>query len=191
MKIIDLIQEIEDILETSGGIPLSGRVLVDGDEIRDILHELKDAMPKSIQEAEKIKNERTQILTQAREQAQKLLQATKLQSSRIMEEARRASAKMVDEDELTYRVQFEAEEMMRETTQSMLELKADTIDYIDELFYSFQQQMDDLRINYAEEMVREMNDLFENVHQTVSSSRRELRSMASGLEYEMNENQGE
>ena len=29
MKVIDLIQEIEDILETAGGFPLTGKVMVD------------------------------------------------------------------------------------------------------------------------------------------------------------------
>ena len=41
MKVIDLIQDIEDILETAGGFPLTGKVMVDPGEIRDILKEIK------------------------------------------------------------------------------------------------------------------------------------------------------
>ena len=42
MKIVDLIQDIEDILETSSGFPLTGKVMVDPDEIRVILKEIKE-----------------------------------------------------------------------------------------------------------------------------------------------------
>ena len=45
MKVIDLIQEIEDILETAGGFPLTGKVMVDPGEIRDILKEIRQELP--------------------------------------------------------------------------------------------------------------------------------------------------
>ena len=45
MKVIDLIQDIEDILETAGGFPLTGKVMVDPGEIRDILKEIKQELP--------------------------------------------------------------------------------------------------------------------------------------------------
>ena len=40
MKVIELLQEIEDILDTSGGFPLTGKVMVDPDEIRNLLKEM-------------------------------------------------------------------------------------------------------------------------------------------------------
>ena len=51
MKVIDLIQDIEDILETAGGFPLTGKVMVDPGEIRDILKEIKQELPEEIQQA--------------------------------------------------------------------------------------------------------------------------------------------
>ena len=50
MKIIDLLQEIEDILDSAGGFPLTGKVIVDPDEISDILKEIKNELPEEIQQ---------------------------------------------------------------------------------------------------------------------------------------------
>ena len=66
MKVIDLIQEIEDILETAGGFPLTGKVMVDPGEIRDILKEIRQELPEEIQQAQWIKNERQRILDDAK-----------------------------------------------------------------------------------------------------------------------------
>ena len=62
MKVIELLQEIEDILDTSGGFPLTGKVMVDPDEIRNLLKEIRDELPEEIQQAQWIKNERQRIL---------------------------------------------------------------------------------------------------------------------------------
>lgn len=43
MKVIELLQEIEDILDTSGGFPLTGKVMVDPDEIRNLLKEIRES----------------------------------------------------------------------------------------------------------------------------------------------------
>ena len=48
MKVIELLQEIEDILDTSGGFPLTGKVMVDPDEIRNLLKEIRDELPEEI-----------------------------------------------------------------------------------------------------------------------------------------------
>ena len=66
MKINDLLKEIEDILDSAGGFPLTGKVIVDPDEISDILKEIKNELPEEIQQAQWIMSERQRILEEAK-----------------------------------------------------------------------------------------------------------------------------
>ena len=65
MKINDLLKEIEDILDSAGGFPLTGKVIVDPDEISDILKEIKNELPEEIQQAQWIKNQQQRIMDES------------------------------------------------------------------------------------------------------------------------------
>ena len=112
MKVIKLIQEIKDILETAGGFPLTGKVMVDPDEIHDILKELKQELPEEIQQAQWIKNERQRILDDA-----------KTEYDRVISAANEKAEQLVENDDITLRARKRADEIMRAAEQSIKELK--------------------------------------------------------------------
>ena len=66
MKVLDLLGEIEEIVDTSSGVPLTGKIMVDSNEILQLVNEIKDALPDEIQQAQWIKNERDRILGEAK-----------------------------------------------------------------------------------------------------------------------------
>ena len=85
MKVIELIQDIEDILETAGGFPLTGKVMVDPDEIRDILKDIKQELPEEIQQAQWIKNERQRILDDAKTEYDRVISAANEKAEQLVE----------------------------------------------------------------------------------------------------------
>ena len=86
MKVIELLQEIEDILDTSGGFPLTGKVMVDPDEIRNLLKEIRDELPEEIQQAQWIKNERQRILDDAKKEYDSLIKVANEKADQLVDE---------------------------------------------------------------------------------------------------------
>ena len=104
MKIIDLLQEIEEILDSAGGFPLTGKVIVDPDDISDILKEIREELPEEIQQAQWIKNERQRILDDA-----------KAEYDRLVNAAREKADQLVENDDITHRAKRRADEIMHTT----------------------------------------------------------------------------
>ncbi|MGI6205667.1 MAG: hypothetical protein ACOYJI_03400 [Anaerovoracaceae bacterium] len=167
MKIIDLLQEIEDILNTSGNFPLSSKVIVDPDEILEILHEIKDELPKEIQQAQWIKDERQRILDDA-----------KAEYDRTISIAKEKADQLVEQDDITIRAKKRADEIMRVTEQNVRELKTGTFDYIDQVLASFQDKINDLNENYAQRIYDEMSDMFGKMNNTLEDNRNEIRQLS-------------
>ena len=108
MKVIELLQEIEDILDTSGGFPLTGKVMVDPDEIRNLLKEIRDELPEEIQQAQWIKNERQRILDDAKKEYDSLIKV-----------ANEKADQLVDEHDITLRAKKRADEIMCVTEENV------------------------------------------------------------------------
>lgn len=173
MKIIDLLKEIEDILDSAGGFPLTGKVIVDPDEISDILKEIKNELPEEIQQAQWIKNERQRILDDAR-----------AEYDRTVNEAKEKADQMVDTDEITLRAKKRADDIMRVTEENVVNLKKGTYTYIDEVFSSFQKRLNDLNANYGQKMYEEMSTMFQKMDVTIEQNRAEINTLAEKLNAE-------
>ena len=74
MDLLTLIDEVEDILEAGTSIPLTGRVLVDKNELLDIVKEIRIKLPDEIKQAAWIKEERQRIIDEAQKTASTMIE---------------------------------------------------------------------------------------------------------------------
>ena len=74
MNVNELLDTIEDALEESANVPLSGgKRIVDVEQIRDYLDEVRAALPGELRQAQQIVNDRAQIVDSANAQAQAIV----------------------------------------------------------------------------------------------------------------------
>ena len=70
----DLIDEMYDVLDKGWKMPLSaGKVFVDGEEVRQILDEIKDEIPAEVRQAKAIVADRGQIISEAEREAETII----------------------------------------------------------------------------------------------------------------------
>lgn len=174
MKVIDLIQDIEDILETSSGFPLTGKVMVDPDELRSILKEIKDELPEEIQQAQWIKNERQRILDDAKKEYDSLIKV-----------ANEKADQLVEEHDITLRAKKRADEIMRVTEENVRNLKMNTFQYVDDVLYTFQEKITTMNEAYVQRMFTDINDLFDKINTTIASNRDEIKDLSYRTEAEL------
>ena len=120
MKIFTLLENIEDILEKSKGVPFSNKVLVDKEEILEIISELRLKLPEELKQAKWIKEERQRILVEAQKEADD-----------IVKEAENRIISMIDEHEITKKAYEKKAEIIETANEMSREISKGTKDYAD------------------------------------------------------------
>ena len=120
MEIFTLLENIEDILEKSKGVPFSNKVLVDKDEILEIISELRLKLPEELKQAKWIKEERQRILVEAQKEADD-----------IVKEAENRIISMIDEHEITKKAYEKKAEIIETANEMSREISKGTKDYAD------------------------------------------------------------
>ena len=98
MKVLELLDELDEIIDVAGSVPLVRKVMVDPNEITEIVKEIRLELPDEIQQAQWIKNERDRILDEA-----------KAEYERIITEAQEKAEKLVEQDEITVKAKARAD----------------------------------------------------------------------------------
>lgn len=123
MSMEKLIEELEDILESSWNLPLSGgRIIVNADEVRRVLEDLRLKFPKEVIQAKNIVADRTEIIKDAKREAETMV--------KISEEKIRA---MISDSEIVRQAQEMANEILSEARIKSKEMKMAASEYVDDL----------------------------------------------------------
>jgi len=77
VEIMALIDRLEEMIQQATRVPLTGKVLLDPDELLGLVDELRDVVPQEIREANRVARDREAILAEAREQAEEILREAK------------------------------------------------------------------------------------------------------------------
>jgi hypothetical protein len=166
MKVLELLDEIEEIIDTSSGFPLTGKILVDAEEILEIVKEIRVELPDEIQQAQWIKDERQRILEEAKREYETILKDAKMQAEALIEN-----------DDITVKAKMRADEIIRVAESNVKALKMSTFDYIDSILYNFQDKMDQLNSVYFQDMFNNLQNTFDKVNSTIMDNRNEIKDM--------------
>ena len=61
IRVMTLLDDLEEILANASKVPFSEKAIVDSDEIRSIVDDIRLSMPKDIQQAKWVKDEQDRI----------------------------------------------------------------------------------------------------------------------------------
>ncbi|WP_215493016.1 ATPase [Fenollaria sporofastidiosus] len=154
MDVLGLIDEIEDIVESAGSLPLTSKVLVQKEELLDIISELRIKLPDEIKQAAWIKEERERIISEANKDAEQIIKETRLK----LEE-------LVSKEEVLKEANERAKDLMNKAQVASTNLKRSSLEYSDKLLMNAQENL--------KEMITTLNE-----------NRTELRKMAASVSQE-------
>ena len=104
MKVFELLSEIEEIVDTSANVPLTGRIIVESEELLEIVKDIRDSLPDEIHQAQWIQEEKDRILTEAKKEYET-----------VINEAKRRADDLVEKNEILLKTREAAEELMKKT----------------------------------------------------------------------------
>ena len=131
MNVNELVDPIEDALEESANVPLScGQRIVDVEQIRDYLDEVRAALPGELRQAQQIVNDRAQIVDSANAQAQAIVKKAEERARILVSDAEIVKAAQQRASEITSAAQTEARTLRQTVTdycENMLRTTEDTM----------------------------------------------------------------
>ena len=117
MNVNELLDTIEDTLEESAGMPLSGgKRIVDVEQIRDYLDEIRANLPGELRQAQQIVNDRAQIVDTANAQAQAIVKKAEERARILVSDAEIVKAAQQRAAEITAAAQSESRTLRQTVT---------------------------------------------------------------------------
>ncbi len=167
MKVTELLDEIEEILNSAAVLPIMGKQLVDAQELSEIVKEIRIALPDEIQEAIWIKSQKERILEDAKNEYEA-----------VLKEAQAQAEDLIESDDITVKAKMRADEIMRIAESNVKQLKIKTFDYVDEILFDLQNRINDLNSQHFGKMLDELQSVFSDVDLTLSNNRAEIKELA-------------
>lgn len=122
MDITVLLDRLEELVSGATKVPLTGKVLVDPDQVLAMLDEIRDVLPEEIRQAQRLSRERDEILREAREEAEAMVRDAKVYV-----------AQLTDETAIAKEAQAKAEDILDQAKRVAKEIRLGARDYADEL----------------------------------------------------------
>lgn len=145
MEIFTLLENLEELMESGQKVPFSTKIMVDIEEFREILEEIRLKLPDDLKQAKWVKEERQRIMADAENEANSLLK-----------EAEGKIINMVDEHVITKQALAQKEEIIENANKVSKEISNGTKEYADSI------------LQKVEEVLKETLEL-------VHTNRRELK----------------
>ena len=154
-------------MDAATKVPMMSKVMVEAEDIFSIVREIRLALPDDVQQAKWIRDERDRILEDAKNEYE-----------RIIREAKKQADYLVETDEITMRATKLSQEIRQDAEVHAKLLKMRTYDYVDKMLYDMQAKMDELNMRYFGEMYANLEKTFEQINQTLSDNREEIKTLA-------------
>lgn len=131
MEIMALIDRLEELVSGATRVPLTGKILMDPDELLSLVDQMRDVLPQEIREANRIARDRETILQEVREQAEQ-----------IVREAKALAAQLTSEAAVTKEAQSQADELIDQAKRVAREIRQNALEWADELFARTQPDLE-------------------------------------------------
>lgn len=171
IKVMQLLDELEDILETASKVPFSDKAIVDSEEISQIISDIRLRMPKDIQQAQWVKDEQDRIINEAKAEYDKVIVAAKKQAEYL-----------VETDVIKREAEKRAGAVIAEAESHGRYMKLRSYEYIDKMLYDMQNEIAKLATDYIQPMNDHFTEMLNGINTQVNSNRQEMRDMAERIQ---------
>ncbi len=131
MDIMEIINLMEESIDKASTVPLSGKILIDKEEILDFIQEMRLSYPDEVKEAKWVKEERQKILNEAEGRADSMLKT-----------AEAKMIQMVDESEIVRQAQEKADRILEEANEQASKLRTDSDQYADDVLGDVERRLE-------------------------------------------------
>ena len=130
MDIEQIMNEIEEKIDSCKTIPIWGRGIIDKDEILDMIQDMRNKFPEEMKQAKWVKEERQRIISDAQKEAAAMVKATE-----------EKIAAMVNEHDITQQAYAKANQIIDSANQNSREIRLGANQYADDVLRALEEEL--------------------------------------------------
>ena len=180
IRVMTLLDDLEEILANASKVPFSEKAIVDSDEIRSIVDAIRLSMPKDIQQAKWVKDEQDRILNEARGEYDKVIIAAKKQAEYL-----------VENDIIKKEAEKRADALISEAENHSRYIKLRSYEYVDKLLFDMQNDIAKVATEYIQPMNDYFTDMLGEMNGRVNGNRQEMKALAERIQGGASYNEGQ
>ncbi len=153
------LNRLEEMILDSPRVPLTRRTMVDEEQLLDQLDLIRLNLPSAFQEADIIARHKDEILQEAEEYAQEILEAAERRATQILNEMGIIQQAQAEADQLRQQVQIDCDTLQQQTLSE-----------VEQIRYQVQQEIDQMRsrsISECQEIQRGADEYADHVLGTI------------------------
>jgi len=173
VNIIELLEYIQDIVDTSPKVPMSSKVMVDKKEIIEIIDQVVHYLPDQFKRAEWVMSERERILTEAKKEYDSLRKETMVMMRQN-----------VENHDIVKEAKLRAQEIIASAQRDAKAIRLGSRDYSDEMLTqlntAIEEEKEKLIKNLQESFkiaAKEIDNSLSGASQVIKENVKELRNM--------------
>lgn len=171
IRVLALLDELEELLQTSSKVPFSDKAIVDSEDVSGIIDDIRVSLPKDIQQAKWVKDEQDRILGEAKNEYDKVIIAAKKQAEYL-----------VENDVIKKEAEKRAAHLLSDAEKHSRYMKLRAYEYIDKLLYDMQNDISAVAGDYLQPMNEYFGSMLNSINTKVNNNRQEMKNMAERIQ---------
>ena len=155
VNVIELLEYVQDLVENSPKVPMSGKVMIDKREIVEVLDQIINYMPDQFKKAEWVMNERERILNEA-----------KKEYDSVRKETMTMMRQNVENHDIVKEAKVRSQEIITSAQRDAKAIRLGSRDYSDEILTQLDKEIEDQKIK----LIKNLQDSFESVAKEIDSN---------------------
>jgi len=130
VELFNILNELEELIETCPKVPMTRRVLVDEDRLLDYLDRIRTSLPEEIRQAKWVVQEREKVIADSKQEAM-----------RIIQDAEKELQNRAEESEIVKKAQELSEQYQQQAREIAAKIKEGAYQYADDILRELENNL--------------------------------------------------
>ncbi|WP_027623426.1 hypothetical protein [Clostridium lundense] len=164
MDVIKLIEYLQEIIDTSSKVPITGKIMVDKKEVLEVIDKILNCLPAEFKKAQWVFEEKERILSEAIREAETL----KKENVELLK-------RQIENHDITKEAKNRAEEIISSAQRDAKVMRLGARDYADEVLSQLEKEVNEHSEKMLDVVKGEMEKFLVSINSEVNSTSNIIR----------------
>jgi len=155
VNIIELLEYLQDLVENSPKVPMSGKIMIDKRELIEVIDQIINYMPDQFKKAEWVMNERERILNEA-----------KKEYDSVRKETMNMMRQNIENHDIVKEAKIRAQEIIATAQRDAKAIRLGSRDYSDEILTQLDKELEEHKVK----LIKNLQESFELVAKEIDTN---------------------